>query len=152
MKVKLNNNNEHVMHCHFLGRYCAKFDDDCFESFWGIACVGQTHIHTHCLVYVNLFKSSDFENKKIAVIGAENKQKEVEFYYSLWHENEHQGTDKWKMKHCCKTMAHTYCHSEHNYLLAHTASYIQHNIFDSEKLSQIVVVLLTGFELGSLFS
>ena len=38
--------NEHVMHYHAWGSYYAKFDDDNFNSFWGIICEGATHRQT----------------------------------------------------------------------------------------------------------
>ena len=35
------------MHSHVWGSHRAKFDDDDFNNFGGIACEGQTHTHTH---------------------------------------------------------------------------------------------------------
>ena len=38
--------NEHMMHYHVSGSHHAKFDDDDFNRFRGIAREGQTHMHT----------------------------------------------------------------------------------------------------------
>ena len=71
-----------MIYSHVWGSHSAKFDDDDFNSFWGIACVGHTHTHTHTLqapliapqnthtekglVYINIFKVTyDFENKNL---------------------------------------------------------------------------------------
>ena len=35
--------NEHLMPYNVWGSYCAKFDDDDFNSFWRIACEGHRH-------------------------------------------------------------------------------------------------------------
>ena len=58
--------NSHVMRYHVRGRPRAKLDDDDFNSFWGIACEGNTHKQTHMdLIDVNFFNVvRDFEKQK----------------------------------------------------------------------------------------
>ena len=45
------------MHCHVWGSYHAKFDDDVFNSFRGIACEGHIHTRTWGLSTLKLAKS-----------------------------------------------------------------------------------------------
>ena len=55
MKVKVN------MHYHIWGSYHAKFGDDDFNSFLGIAGEGHTHRQTLASSILNFF---NFENNK----------------------------------------------------------------------------------------
>ena len=70
--------NEHEMHSHVWASSCAKFDDDDFNIFWGIACEGNTH------------KQTDFGFVYLIL-------KLFQSHIRLWKQKEHVTTHRYRM-------------------------------------------------------